>query len=80
MEQIDFDFDELNKKLNSIEAKLNEIDEVLKDVMDEIGIGEDKNTPSNQTSTYDGEIVFEYKPKDNNDKDESYIYDINRSI
>jgi len=83
-ELINFDFDDMNEKLNRIEARLDEINELLSGVMKEIGMEEEDkenntNKPSNQSTTYDGEIVFKYKHEDNN-SDESYIYDINRSI
>ena len=79
-----FDFDSMNEKLDRIEARLDEINELLSGVMKEIE-GEDwdkennMSKPSNQSTTYDGEIVVKYKHEDN-DSDESYMYDINRSI
>ena len=54
-ELINFDFDDINEKLDRIEARLDEINELLSGVMKEID-GEDRdkntNTPSNQSSTY----------------------------
>ena len=54
-ESIMTDFNDLHEKLDRIEAKLDEINELLSDVMKEID-GEDRdkntNTPSNQSSTY----------------------------
>jgi hypothetical protein len=70
--------DDIFEKLNRIEAKLDEINKLL-GVGKEIEDRDKNNKSSNQTTTYDGEIVFKYKPKDN-DSDESYMYDINRSI
>ena len=69
--------DNINEALDRIEVKLNSVNEKLNMIVDEID--KHKNGPSRTiTNTYDGEIMFKYKHKDN-DSDES-MYDINRSI
>ena len=84
-------FDSIQEQLERVDDKLKEINSTMDKLMDEMvemgwmerkdETGEiDKiNKPSNQSTTYDGEIAFKYKHEDN-DSDESYMYDINRSI
>lgn len=84
-------FDSIQEQLERVNDKLKEINSTMDKLMDEMvemgwmerkdetGEIDEINKPSNQSTTYDGEIVFKYKHEDN-DSDESYMYDINRSI
>ena len=84
-------FDSIQEQLERVDDKLKEINSTIDKLMDEMvemgwmvkeeetGEIDEINKSSNQSTTYDGEITFKYKHEDN-DSDESYIYDINRSI
>ena len=84
-------FDSIQEQLERVDDKLKEINSTMDKLMnemvemgwmerkDETGEIDEINKPSNQSTTYDGEIVVKYKHEDN-DSDESYMYDINRSI
>ena len=81
-------FDSIQEQLERVNDKLKDINSTIDKLMDEmVEMGwmekEEKideiNESSNQSTTYDGEIVVKYK-HENNNSDESYIYDINRSI
>jgi hypothetical protein len=84
-------FDSIQEQLERVNDKLKDINTTIDKLMDgmvEMGWMERKeetdeidetNKSSNQSTTYDGEIVVKYK-HENNNNDESYMYDINRSI
>jgi hypothetical protein len=58
--------DSINKTLDRIEARMDEMNKILGKIMDEID--KHKNGPSKTiTSTYDGEIMYRYK-QNNNEK------------
>lgn len=63
----------LSEKLDEIEARIDNMNRTLDELIEEIDKG-----ISRKTLMYDGEIMTRYKHK-NNDSDES-MYDINRSI
>jgi len=56
--------DSINETLDRIEARMDEMNKMLGKIMDEID--KHKNGSSKTiTSTYDGEIMYRYKPKSN---------------
>jgi len=56
--------DSINETLDRIEARMDEMNKMLGEIMDEID--KHKNGSSKTiTSTYDGEIMYRYKPKSN---------------
>jgi len=56
--------DSINETLDRIEARMNEMNKMLGEIVDEID--KHKNGPSKTiTTTYDGEIMYRYKPKSN---------------
>jgi len=56
--------DSINETLDRIEARMNEMNKMLGEIVDEID--KHKNGPSKTiTTTYDGEIMYRYKPKNN---------------
>jgi hypothetical protein len=53
--------DNINETLDRIEARMDEMNKMLGEIMDEID--KHKNGPSKTiTTTYDGEIMYRYKP------------------
>jgi len=53
-----------NETLDRIEAKMDEMNKMLGEIVDEID--KHKNESSKTiTTTYDGEIMYRYKPKSN---------------
>jgi len=56
--------DSINETLDRIEARMDEMNKMLGEIVDEID--KHKNGPSKTiTTTYDGEIMYRYKPKSN---------------
>jgi len=56
--------DSINKTLDRIGARMDEMNKMLGEIVDEID--KHKNGPSKTiTTTYDGEIMYRYKPKSN---------------
>jgi len=56
--------DNINEILDRIEARMDEMNKMLSKIIDEID--RHKNIPSKTiTSTYDGEIMYRYKPNNN---------------
>lgn len=54
----------LSEKLDEIEARIDNMNHMLNEIMEEINKHKDT---SKKTMTYDGEIMFKYK-QSNNDK------------
>jgi len=56
--------DSINETLDRIEARMNEMNKMLGEIVDEID--KHKNESSKTiTTTYDGEIMYRYKPNNN---------------
>ncbi len=56
--------DSINETLDRIEARMDEMNKMLGEIVDEID--KHKNGPSKTiTTTYDGEIMYRYKPNNN---------------
>ena len=59
--------DNINEVLDRIEARMDEMNKMLNEIVDEID--KHKNGPSKSiTTTYDGEIMYRYKQNKNNEK------------
>jgi hypothetical protein len=59
--------DNINKTLDRIEARMDEMNKMLSKIIDEID--KHKNESSKTiTTTYDGEIMYRYKQNKNNEK------------
>lgn len=55
--------DSMNERLDSIEAKLNKINDMCTMIVDEIN--KHNSTSRTITTTYDGEIMYKYKENKN---------------
>jgi len=59
--------DNINETLDRIGARMDEMNKMLGEIVDEID--KHKNKPSKTiTTTYDGEIMYRYKQNKNNEK------------
>jgi hypothetical protein len=60
----------INTKLDAIEARMDEINSKLSRIVEELDKYDDKNKSSKRTitSTYDGEIIYKYKTKNNDNE------------
>jgi hypothetical protein len=60
----------INTKLDAIEARMDEINSKLSRIVEELDKYDDKNKSSKRTitSTYDGEIMYRFKSKNNNNE------------